>query len=386
MNRLNLVLAVATLASVAAAQTPVVTPNPIFARSEGSGTAMYFGAYAAARHQFVDGNHRGSSMTVKELCFRHDDRNYDVMNGMGREWNSVVINMSEGALSSVGSTYSANSVTSPTQVFNSSVSWPIQLGATPFIPAPFAMKFPFSTNWAFSGNRDIVTDFKFSGGKLVNSSAWTGLRPYYLDSFSIGSFANAPATTLGYTNGGCRDSAATSTQGASTTFDSASYGPTMSSSVFRNKYFVRASGKNFAKNAPVMMTLAFLASPDGVWIPGINCNNVHLDLRRTWFFSPSMSNALGEVPPYSFGIAGGLIPYTTAWVGFNLVIQGAWNDSRTNALKLSTASRTSFVAHAYTSRSAIRMKAAYGASATSTTASAVVDGDPSVIPIFCYGK
>ena len=299
-------ISVATLVGVASAQTPVVTPDSIYARSEGSGTATFFGAYAAGRFQFVDGNRQGSSMTVKELCFRHDDRKYNVTNGMGREWNSVVINMSEGSLTSVGSTYTANSMTSPTQVFSKRVTWPIQLGPTPFIPAPFAMKFPFSTNWAYSGNRDIVTDFKFSGGTLANSSPWTGKRPYYLDSFSIGSIANAPATSLGYKNGGCRDSSATSVEGASVLFDSASYGPTMSSTVFRDKYFVRATGKNFPKSAPVVLALAFLAHTDGIWIPGIDCNKIHLDPRRVWFFNPVLTNTLGEIPPNSFGLPDGL--------------------------------------------------------------------------------
>jgi hypothetical protein len=387
MKRTCILIGVAAFCSAATAQTSLISPDPIFSRSEGPGFATSFGSYAAGRYQFADGNQRGSSSTLRALCFRHDHRNYNVTNGMGRRWSRVTVQMSEGNLATFGGSFTGNSATVPTQVFSSAVSWPIQIGPSDPLPAGFNIRMPFSTAWAYSGNRDIVTDLRFEGGTLANSAGWSGstARPYFLDSFFIGSFASGPAVSLGHANGGCVDSKNNSTQAATIRLNMTTYGPNMATPVFRNKFAILTTGRNFNPNSIMILAMAFLANTNGVNV-GIPCNQIHLSPLRKWFFYPQTTNSLGQMPPFAFGLSAGLAPYTAQWAGFNLVVQGAWTDSVTGQLKLSSASRNSFVGLPLANVAAVKMKAAYDFNPANATAAFTANGDNRAIPILCYGK
>jgi hypothetical protein len=387
MKRTCIAISVAALCGVASAQSMAVSPDPIFSRSEGAGTVRTFGAYAAGRYQFIDGNHRGSSSILKELCFRHDHRNYDVTTGMGRSWTGVQVRVFQGELSTFNSTFSTNSSTVPTLVFSNSVSWPIVLGASDPLPNMWRIAFPFSTNYAYGGNLDIGTDLTFEGGSLANSASWSGStrHSYYLDSFFVGSFASGSNVILGHTNGGCVDGGSSTTNGASVKLDMATYGPNMANVVFRNKYFILATGQNFAKNSTMMLALAFRAVVTGVPV-GIPCNSLYLNPAVTWFLYPQATNSVGAMSPFAFGLSAGLTNYNPAWAGFNLVLQGAWTDSQNGRLKLSSASRNSFSALPLPNTAAVRMKTAYDYNAANATATFTGDGDSTAIPIICYRR
>ena len=394
MNRLWLAIplfplcTLCTLCSATIAQT-TTSPHSLYATNEGPGQTNALGIFAAGRFQYLEGNSRGTPMTIKAMAYRHDHTNYSTVNGMGRSWTSVQIRMSEGDLSTFGITFSANSATTPSLVFSNSIQWPFRLGAPKTVPSGFVLGFPFSTNWGYSGLQDILADYTFLGGTLSNAQSWSGTAavPYHLDSFSVGSFASGPAVTFGNINGGCTDGAwGSSTVGASVHMRAETYAPNYPVPSLQNRFYVEGSGKNLGPSTFAMLILAFGADTGGIPV-GIPCNNLYLDIRRTLFFHPVQTTSTGNIAAYNFGIPGGLAPYTIAWAGVNLVIQAAWNDTTRNTLKLTAASRNSLVAvPPFLSSTGVKMKTTYSYDPAFTTGPFFRSGDPAAIPIVQYSN
>ena len=365
----------------------VTSPLNAYSLSEGGGSCTTFGAYAAGRYQFADDNFSGSAMSVSELAFRHDHSSYTVQDGMGRSFSNVTVFAAETNYASFGTTFASNATTTPVRVFDSSLSWPIQLGPTMEVPATWDVTVPFTSSFAYTGTGALMTDFTFTGGTLANSAAWSGTNavPYRLDSFNLGHTAEGPPVTLGRVNGGCVDSSASSPVGASLRLVIRAHGPSHPNPTLQNQFYIEATGKNFAPSSSVLMFLAFRGEVQGFTFPFITCNDVHLPLGgRMWFPHPVMADAVGNIAPYNLGAPGGLAPFTPAWHGIPVFAQGMWDDTTTTALKFSAGSRNSFMALPVPTVADSKLKVAYDPNPAASTAGFSAEGDSNSIPIFRY--
>jgi hypothetical protein len=386
VNRFGLV--VLALCSAAASQGSVISPRQAYTSAEGESFSTFFGAYGDARHQIADGNQRGSAVMLKTWSARHDHREYDLNFGMGRTWRGVQLAMSQCNQPSLTRSFSNNSLATPTLVFSGAVTWPIQLSVPRSWPAPWRLTFPFAGPWSYSGRADILADFRFAGGRLANSAAWSrgATVPYALDSFDVGRFSRAASVNLGNVNGGCVDSGAASAAGSSIKLTTASYNSSVANGAFRDKFQLVATGSNFGASLPVMYVLTFNSDHDGFAFPGIACNRVHLDIRRFWFMHPVSSNALGSVAPYYFGVPSGLTTYNPNYVGVQLVVQGVWTDTRTRGLKLSAAARSGFISIPFGSPPAVKMTALWDANPLASNGSNLFVGYRQATPLVRYGR
>lgn len=384
-HRLASILLICSAATAQSSAT-VVSPSTTLAKAEGSGSTTNFGAHAAARYQIADGNLRGAAKAISEVAFRHDHRNYNPATGMGRSWTSVSLHASECVLATLTTTFSTNPTTLQTKVFDGALTWPSQLTIPATSPASWALKWPFRSSYAYSGNKDLLIEFTFLGGSLGNSAGWNGLikYTYALDSFGVGAEAEGEPAIIGRVNGGCRDTGAYSSGGAFLNFDTAVFGPQHANAAIRNTYFFEVTGSNFGSRVPTILVLAFGASTAGLVFPGVPCNKLHLELGRTWFLYPVNTNTIGNIAAYNFGVSNGLAPYNPGWHGINLFVQGIWNDSITGALKFSAGSRNSFMPMPLLTGADIKMKSLYDSNPFATKASQVRTGTSADIPITRY--
>ena len=170
-----------------------------------------FGEWQAARLMFFDGEMRTSVMVMKEVAARHDYRDYDNHNhnhnnGQGRTWSKVTLAISTCDITKINQNFSLNPTTTPSKVFDASVTFPTMSGYPSSMPAPWALRFPFSIPWLNNGTADICLDFDFNGGMLANGRSWsTGwYQTYYTDAFNGGDRSTGNYTVMGT---GCTDSA-----------------------------------------------------------------------------------------------------------------------------------------------------------------------------------
>ena len=382
----HLVWALAILGDSLAGQGAVYSPSAVYANSEGAGASYLFGSYSAARHQIADANQRGKSMVLTGLGLRLDHRNYDISDGMGRAWKDVSLRLSQCDLQAFGPTFSANATSTPQQIFNGSLRWPIQLDVPDLTPAAWSLTIPFSAGYAYAGNADLLMDFVFDGGVLDNNLSWTGtdIRPYALDSFEVGQTAWGPMARLGKANGGCVDSATGSAAGATLELAVNTYGAQHPLVFLRDRYHVEVVGRHFAPSASVLMVLSLRPIRAGISYPGVSCNQLHFDPTRSWYLYPAVSNAVGGIPAFGFGIPQGLIHYSSQWHGVSLGVQAVWSDSVSSALKFSAGARNSFVAPAFGVPNDVRMATFFDWNPRSRTARNMGVGDKTGTPIFRY--
>ena len=86
---------VAALAGNASAQTHLYSPAHL-ASTEGRSYSSFFGAWADARYQFCDGEHRNRVAVIKEVAYRLDYRRHSTYLALGRNWSRVQIQMANG--------------------------------------------------------------------------------------------------------------------------------------------------------------------------------------------------------------------------------------------------------------------------------------------------
>jgi hypothetical protein len=332
-------LGLVAAAAPAAAQSYVVSPA-VNTNVEGLQSAYYFGRYPGGRYQFVDGEYRGTAMTMKGVAYRMDNYMHDTYSAMGRTWTNVTIHASEADSNNLTNRFSNNPTTTPTLVFTSNVDWSSMTGKPPYLPADWTISFPFSTNWNYTGNQDICLDFVFAGGTLANSGAWgsTTSKYYYLDGASDATYTRVTSDRMGpaYNQGGCNDRSRTDLWGAtlSTTCDVYSDNPTNSSKA-GNMLFTQ-SASYFGLSVPVIFALGLRSVPGGWDFPGVYCNKMYIDMSLPFLTFNLFTNSSGAVT-FDFGTGPNGVPYFAAFEGVELVTQAAWADKLNKRLLFSTA-------------------------------------------------
>ena len=97
---------------------------------------------------------------------------------MGRSWTNVTLNVASTDTSKMTATFSTNILSTPTTVFNKAVTWKTTSG-NHYTGLPKSAKwgdvasFPFSKPFFYVGNQDLLFDYTFRSGKLVNGGTIT---------------------------------------------------------------------------------------------------------------------------------------------------------------------------------------------------------------------
>ena len=341
MNPTLLAGSVLALTTVSLSQSYVTSP-PGYDYVEGRYSAhTTIGRYPGGRYMAFDGDYRGTSMTLKGIAYRLDNQMHTTATAMGRTWSNVQIHASECDTSSLNTTFSMNPITTPTLVFSAACTWPSHTGKPPTLPADWTVQFPFGTNWAYAGTKDICWDFVFTGGTLANSASWTASqsRYYYLDALEDPTYNEAKSSELGYSGNqlGCNDRGVTHLYGARVYTTARHYGNGPWNSTYRNNLVFYQNGDWFGISAQVITVLGLRSLETGFLFPGVNCNKLHIDLALPHMMFPFFSNTSGTLPKFTFGAPAAGIPIEPSWAGVELVTQAGWADTVNKSLLFSSA-------------------------------------------------
>ncbi len=336
MNRSLYAGAALTLCSGLLAQDYLTSP-PGFLSTEGrSSRSSPLGPYQDSRIMLFDGELRGRSLSLKELGFRHESGYVHISHG--RSWTNVTLSISNCDMSQLSKTFSANPTTSPATVFSSSITWPTVTGIPPISPAPWSMRFPFSTPWIYSGSQDICLDFGFVGGSMSNGKDW-GYDSYYLDSHSVRSTYGEQTYhgKWGYF-GGCVDSVFVFPIGASFSISATSQAGSNYESAH---HLIRSWSGNTAPYRPVVHAMGLVGRAAGFALPGVTCNKLYLDPTQPFLLTMGTGDREGHSGSlHPTGTPGGYLTPAPWTAGLKLWGQAAWNDSRTGAVKLTNGIET----------------------------------------------
>ncbi|MCA8957790.1 MAG: hypothetical protein KDC87_17070 [Planctomycetes bacterium] len=343
MQRLpsHLVPLALALAAAVPAQTTFTSP-PGLDQQTGGGASWGVGAYAAGRSQLADGHWRGNPLILRELALRLRSPTSGYFEA-GRSWTQVSLSMSETSIATFSGTFSSNLLRPATLVFQAAVSWPFVTGPHQSVPAPWAYRFPFTTPWVYTGGNDILADWDFTGGTLTNQQSWgTTVATYQFDTVPTAATAYATGRDLGNTgSAGCRDSTSTiPTLSSRTALTVAVHHPLDRANPLAGQMVVSQLGSQFGPNTQVLSVVGLRSFDPGIPFPGVPCNGVHIDTRVPFLWSTVPSTNVGALPEHWTLTGRGGVPFQSAWVGQEIVVQGAWNDTASRVFLLSSASRT----------------------------------------------
>jgi len=292
--------------------------------------SMLLGGYSDQRFQLADGNLRGSPLALTRAELRRDTQ--PGFASTGRSWTNVTLQVGETDCETFGESFSRNRLGGMTTVFSTAVAWPEPDGLSTQ-PAPWGtpgLSFPFTTPVVFSGSRDLLLEYQFSGGQLRGGANWSAgsLRSYYLDGISGSHHGVSASTYFGST--ACRDSA--QQNGAVQRLYLLSHSE--SSPTEPNQFSHYQESYNTATLAPVVQGIGVTGSSAGTATG--TCNRLHV--------SPLAAFAqLADADGYA-RMSLGAAPYDSALVGWSIWAQSAWTDSQTQVLKLTNAARATIAA------------------------------------------
>lgn len=344
------VVASALAASVTAQTTHFFSPEYLKG-TEGRYFSYQLGSHPSMRYQMVDGENRGTASILKDVAFRLDHRNHSAnTTAIGRTWAKLVVELADGDITAVTNVFSTNLKSTPTQVFSGPVNWPDYNGTPPTSPTFWggftgAYVVPFKTRWVYRGQKDILSDWRFTGGTLDNSSSWTGARGYWFDSYEDpdeplrGSYRRVPASRLHNNSKGvtsrCNDGYFGSNgTGAYANIFARVYGPSASNPSWRDQLVISSSSYYTAPGTSVIHAWAFATNDFGFNL-NTGCNRLHL-LGLILYFTlpvkPASTNPLA---------AATLTPFVTKWVDglstLRVLVQAGWRDSISGQLRLTQA-------------------------------------------------
>ena len=341
MNRTVLLVSVLALNGAVLAQTYTTSPRG-FEYVEGNSDAYILGAYAAGRFMAFDGEQLGPAMLVKGTAYRLDNRVYTTAQGMGRTWSNVKLWISECDMNALSSTFTANPTTTPAKVFDSTVDWATVSGKPAKLPSDWTLQFPFATNWSYSGNQGICLDYVFTGGTMSNSAAWGASTAfyYYKDTTNPSLYAYTTSTPLGLSGArlGCNDRGVTHLNGAAVSTSAYFYSDTYSNANYRGRLAFSQTGNYFGNSTQVLTLLGFRSLPVGFALPGVYCNNIHIDVSLPVLFYTQFSSGSGSLASLAITGQYGVLAGANAG-GMELVTQAAWSDTVNKSLLISSAAR-----------------------------------------------
>lgn len=341
MKLLTLVLA-SLLASAhsVTAQVRTVTTPPGYGTTEAPTFADSLGIYADGRAQFTESFLRNSVKLIKQVGYRADYRSYTPFNSKQRKWSNVTLKIADSDVAKMSQTFSANYSSTPTLVFSGPIDWKKRPNGFPVSkPAPWNTEyaFPFSTSWPSLGVKDVVLDYRFSGGVQSNSAPWTrsDRLPMEFDSPYSRDRADSPnqglsgRSTIG---GRCADSGGKGFNIAFYSLDVRIYSRTHST--YPNQFEASMGATRFGAGSPVVHVLSPFGNVAGTVFPSLNCRQLlHLDLSKPFFtfFAVASRGADGFG---SSSINLGRTTWTSAAAGTRLFAQAAWADSLNQELRL----------------------------------------------------
>lgn len=322
-----------------AAQTTGTTPQAWW-RSEAPASAYYLGGFKEARLQFAESYLTGrGAKSLQKVAYRLDYRHSSAAgSGLGKSWSKVSLSLANTSEKRMSKTFTKNQLSTPTQVFSAAVAWPTFSGHPASRPAPFdrTHSFPFGAAWQYDGRYDILLDFKFTGGALLNGRRWS--RSEIWKSHILDAPASKPAVLLDFSYHGnpvasrrCTDSrrpAYAYMEPSITVFAQNSGTP------FDGKVAAAFASYQTAINLPVVHALSFGAgSSSGTGFPGVTCNPLFVTPATTFLF-PQVANASGYAAT-DFGA----FAWNPSFAGVTCWLQAAWEDNPTKALHLSMAAK-----------------------------------------------
>lgn len=350
MNAAKSAVYILILAGPILAQRPLYSP-PELGNAEGAGFAWQLGQHPVMQQQVCDGELRGRVANIKGLSFRRDDTEHPSHGGAGRTFAAVTLDIGEGEFDRFHSFSSANFTSTPQRVFSATVNWPTLIGTPASRPAVWGGRrgsydFPFRRPWLYQGRRDIVKEWRFTGGTLTNGGAFT-TNTYCFDSygghvFEVNrhtSLAEYPTPAL--TNNSptvtsrCNDSSiVTNSRAAFMTMTAEVYGDRYPQAGLRGKLIFYTRVLNMSFSTPVIHAISLRADPIGVDL-GTGCHRLHLrgpilgSLHRSApsshvYTSESHSDILQR-------------DWSQACSDLEVVGQGAWIDTVTGRLALTAA-------------------------------------------------
>ncbi len=340
MKRLLFATSMLVLCGAAFAQNTYKTsPNGLLT-TEGYRAAYMFGEWQAARLMFFDGEMRTSVMLMKEIALRHDYRpfyngNSNSNNGQGRNWTKVTLAISTCDITKINQNFALNPTTTPSKVFDASVTFPSMSGFPSSKPAPWALRFPFSASWLNNGASDICLDFDFNGGTLANAKSWATnwYQTYYTDAFNGGDSSSGSYSVLGT---GCTDSGFTA-KGSGIVFTNVYSSRYTTNVSYQNMYKVSTRSRYTAKGKPVVHVVSLFGNKTGITFPGVSCEKVFIDMTKPLYIFAMIA---GTDSRATTSLNFPLIPYQKSLENIPFFMQAAWDDSSTTALKFTYAEET----------------------------------------------
>jgi hypothetical protein len=327
------VVLILALSGLLSAQGTLSSPPGYLGQESASGIAPYsmlLGGYPAQRFQLADGNLRGFNLALTRVELRRDTQ--PGFASTGRSWTNVTLQAGETDLSGFGKGFTQNRLGRMTTVFTAAVRWPPPDGLSTR-PAPWGttgLAFPFTAPVVYSGQRDLLLEYVFAGGRLDNGNTWSpgSLRSYYLDGISGTHHAVSQSRFFGSTE--CRDS--DQQNGAVQRLYLLSHAQSSPSHPDRFSHYQESY--NTAARLPVLAGIGIAGNSAGTSIG--TCNRLYVTLLAV-FAQVADSDGFARM---SLGSA----PYVSAFVGSSIWAQSAWADSRTQALKLTNAAQATIVA------------------------------------------
>lgn len=371
------------------------TVPPGYDSVDSAGTSAYaylLGYYQEMRAQISNADLKGKGVvSMKEISFRQD-ASVSSTSAIDRSWTNVQLQLCETNYASLSTTWTNNFLTTPTQVFSGSHSWPSLTTQPPGSPNPWnngGLRFPFSPSFIYSGTNDLLLDFEFVGGTLGNSGAWgpgsSNGKGYYLDGrtvvTSVGGSLNSGGLNI-QTNPCAKDSSytGTSTFGPNSYFWHWSYAKVTGSPTTDDKmrFYFQLSG--FPASTKVLQGVSLngttsLTDPKFPVVPGLGCQNLCIDLTQMLHINTFTTSTSGSANTNTSNY----IPFLHAAVGLRIYTQSIWDDTVLKTAKLSRVSNT--LINAQPAAPDFAGKFAYHYTRTSPTS---FTPSQSTVPLFRY--
>ncbi|MCA8958594.1 MAG: hypothetical protein KDC87_21135, partial [Planctomycetes bacterium] len=302
---------------------------PAFQSVEAPAWSTLFGALPGMRYQLLEGGFRGAgAKLVTELAFRGDGAAV-VPFAFERTWTSVQLGAAEAEFDGFTRDMDRNHATPYVALFNAAVRWP-RLGnnPNPGTPRPWGAHatFPFQQPYAYTGQRDLLFDFRFSGGAMPQYPAWShnDVVPYPFDADGVGGTAESSFQVVGRQE--CRDPY-TNELPMMWAIGSV-FAAGVTPKPLSNTLSLSAFGIRTAPLQPVVSVVSLSPVLQGSVVPGV-CQRLYLDLAQPFVALGGLADSVGSAE-FRFG----LVAWQDAYAGQDVWTQGAYPHPITGTLAL----------------------------------------------------
>lgn len=166
--------------------TSFATAPPGYLSRGGDTHCTAFGSSAHGRLQIGEPSLRGRVRDLRRVDLRLADVDYGGESGIGRTWTRVSLQLAATDTRVAFRNFSQNILGSPTEVFAGGITWPTLSGRPPQPGWGTPVGFGFGQPHRDLGTADLLLDWRFSGGRLLDNSNWLLVdKPYPVDAAGI---------------------------------------------------------------------------------------------------------------------------------------------------------------------------------------------------------